>query len=221
MSSTNRPYRALRHRDYRRLVGSQLFSLIGSQMQTVALNWHIYLLTRSPLALGFVGLTRVVPIIAFSLWAGVVADRYDRRRIMIATQLSMTAVALALSGLTFAHCETLWALYGLNVLSAAAGSFDNPARHALLPRLVPAEGIRSRAALGGVEGRAPVGLPDAAHGLDDRSRLPRHVLFRFHAAAAGLRGPGPEGRREGLWHSRRGAGDRRSRRLDLRLVPPA
>ncbi len=132
------PYLALRHRDFRRLLASQLLSLVGSQMQVVALNWHIYLLTHSPLALGFVGLTRVVPIVVFSLWGGVVADRYDRRRIMIATQLSMTAVALALSGLTFARRETLWALYGLNFLSAAAGAFDGPARNSLLPRLVPA-----------------------------------------------------------------------------------
>ncbi|HKA35424.1 MAG TPA: MFS transporter [Thermoanaerobaculia bacterium] len=135
----NRPYRALRHRDYRRLVLSQLFSLIGSQMQSVAINWHIYLITRSPLALGFVGLTRVVPVIVFSLWGGVVADRYDRRRIMIITQLSMTAVAVALAVLTFSGKETLWALYTLNFLSAAAGTFDNPARNSLLPRLVPPE----------------------------------------------------------------------------------
>ena len=118
---------------------SQLFSLIGSQMQSVAINWHIYLITRSPLALGFVGLTRVVPVIVFSLWGGVVADRNDRRRIMIATQLSMTAVALVLAVLTLSGRETLWALYTLNFLSAAAGTFDNPARNSLLPRLVPPE----------------------------------------------------------------------------------
>ena len=93
------PYMSLRHRDYRRLLFSQLFSLIGSQMQVVAINWHIYLLTRSPLALGFVGLTRVVPIVLFSLWAGVVADRRDRRRVMIAAQIAMTCVALAARGL--------------------------------------------------------------------------------------------------------------------------
>jgi MFS family permease len=137
-SPSHPPYLALRHRDFRRLVVSQLLSLVGSQMQVVALNWHIYLLTRSPLALGFVGLTRVVPIIAFSLWGGVVADRYDRRRLMIWTQLAMTAVALALSGLTFANRETLWLLYALNFLGAAAGAFDGPARNSLLPRLVPA-----------------------------------------------------------------------------------
>ena len=61
---------ALAHRDYRRLIASQLLSLTGSQMQVVAINWHVYLLTKSPLALGFVGLTRVVPIIVFSLWGG-------------------------------------------------------------------------------------------------------------------------------------------------------
>jgi MFS family permease len=137
--AASRPYLALRHRDYRRLVASQLFSLVGSQMQTVGINWHIYLLTRSPLALGFVGLTRVVPIIVFSLWGGVVADRYDRRRVMIATQLAMTAVALALAGLTFARLETLWLLYSANFLSAAAGAFDGPARQSLIPRLVPPE----------------------------------------------------------------------------------
>lgn len=108
-------------------------------MQTVGINWHVYLLTRSPLALGFVGLTRVVPIIVFSLWGGVVADRYDRRRVMIGTQLAMTAVALALAGLTFARRERLWLLYCLNFLSAAAGAFDGPARQSLIPRLVPLE----------------------------------------------------------------------------------
>ena len=109
--------------------------MIGSQMQTVAINWHIYLLTRSPLALGFVGLTRVIPIIVFSLWGGVVADRYDRRRVMITTQLAMTGVALALAALTFSGRETLLLLYSLNFLSAAAGAFDNPARNALIPRI--------------------------------------------------------------------------------------
>jgi MFS family permease len=135
------PYLALRHRDYRRLILSQFLSITGSQMQVVAINWHVYLLTRSPLALGFVGLSRVLPIIAFSLWAGVIADRHDRRRIMIVTQLAMTAVALALAGFTFTGNETLWLLYGLNFLSAAAGAFDGPARQALIPRLVPARDL--------------------------------------------------------------------------------
>jgi MFS family permease len=140
-SASRAPYLALRSADYRRLILSQFFSLVGSQMQVVAINWHIYLLTRSPLALGFVGLTRVVPIIIFSLWGGVVADRYDRRRIMISTQAAMAAVALLLAVATWRRQETLWLLYGLNLLSAAAVAFDGPARQALIPRLVSAEDL--------------------------------------------------------------------------------
>jgi MFS family permease len=134
-----RPYVALRHRDFRRLVATQLFSSTGSQMQVVAINWHVYLLTRSPLALGFVGLTRVVPIIVFSLWGGILADRMDRRKLMATTQSAMTVVALALAAVTFLHRESLWIIYALNALSAAAVAFDGPSRQALLPRLVPPE----------------------------------------------------------------------------------
>ncbi len=107
-------------------------------MQVVAINWHVYLLTRSPLALGFVGLTRVLPIVVFSLWGGLVADRHDRRRVMIGTQMAMTAVALGLFGVTFARRESLWLLYGLSALGASAVAFDGPSRQALIPRLVPA-----------------------------------------------------------------------------------
>src|SRR6059036_4360316 len=95
-----RPYLALRHREFRKLWIAQLVSLTGSQMQVVAINWHVYLLTRSPLALGFVGLTRVLPIVVFSLWGGIVADRHDRRWIMFGAQSAMTLVALGLAGLT-------------------------------------------------------------------------------------------------------------------------
>lgn len=140
-AASRAPYLALVHRDYRRLIVSQLLSLTGTQMQVVAINWHVYLLTKSPLALGFVGLTRVVPIVIFSLWGGVVADRYDRRRVMIVTQIAMTAVALGLAAITFARRETLWLLYLLNALGAAAVAFDGPSRQALIPRLVPPEDL--------------------------------------------------------------------------------
>lgn len=116
---------------------SQLVSQVGSQMQSVALHWHVYLLTGSPLALGAVGLTRAVPTILFSLLGGVLADRRDRRLVMLAAQSGMTLVALALFGFTLAGRETLGALYALSALGAAAGAFDNPARQALIPRLVP------------------------------------------------------------------------------------
>jgi MFS family permease len=132
-----RPYHALRHAEFRRVWLSQLVSQVGSQMQSVALHWHVYLLTGSPLALGAMGLTRALPTALFSLWGGVVADRRDRRLVMLAAQSGMTLVALALAALTLSGRETLLALYLLNALGAAAGAFDNPSRQALIPRLVP------------------------------------------------------------------------------------
>ena len=144
---STRPYHALRHPEFRRIWISQLVSQTGSQMQSVALHWHVYLLTGSPLALGFVGLTRALPTILFSLWGGVVADRRDRRHVMFAAQSVMTVGALALAGLTVSHRETLLALYLLNALGAAAGAFDNPSRQALIPRLVPVADLPGALAL--------------------------------------------------------------------------
>src|SRR5437667_8597436 len=82
-------FSSLRHRDFRLLWMSQIVSVTGSQMQLAAINWHIYLLTRSALALGLVGACRAVPIILFSLAGGVVADVVDRRRLMAVTQSIM------------------------------------------------------------------------------------------------------------------------------------
>ena len=132
-----RPYAALRHRDFRRLALSQLVSMVGTQMQVVGLNWHVYLLTGSPLALGLVGLTRVLPIILFSMWGGILADRADRRRVMLWTQGTMALLSLTLAAVTLFGKDHVAILYLLNALLAAAGSFDNPARQALIPRLVP------------------------------------------------------------------------------------
>jgi MFS family permease len=116
-------------------------------MQVVALNWHVYLLTGSPLALGLVGLTRVVPIILFSLWGGIVADRYDRRRIMLVSQSAMAIFSAVLAVMTLRGHSTVAALYAMNALTGAASAFDNPARQSLVPRLVPAADLSSALAL--------------------------------------------------------------------------
>ena len=135
---SDRPYAVLRHRDFRLMWGSQLVSQIGTQMQSAALHWHVYLLAGSPLALGAVGLTRVVPLVVFSLAGGVLADRADRRRVLLASQSVMLLASALLAGLTLTGHTTLWTLYGLNAVLAAAAAFDNPARQAMVPRLVPA-----------------------------------------------------------------------------------
>ncbi len=142
-----RPYHVLRHRDFRLLWASQLVSLTGSQMQVVALNWHVYLLTGSPLALGLVGLTRVIPVVVFSLWGGIVADRYDRRRVMLVSQSALTVFSGLLALLTFRGQAGLAVLYAINAAAGAASAFDNPARQSLVPRLVPPADLPSALAL--------------------------------------------------------------------------
>lgn len=108
-------------------------------MQYVAINWHVYLLTKSALALGTVGLVRVVPIILCSLVGGVVADAVDRKRLMFVTQTVMLVSAVALAVVTWFGLTSVWPIYALTALAAAATAFDNPARQALMPMLVPAE----------------------------------------------------------------------------------
>ena len=108
-------------------------------MQSVAINWHVYLLTKSAFALGLVGLFRGVPIIVCSLAGGVVADAVDRKKLMIVTQTIMLVSAAVLTAATFAGLKSVWPIYLLSALSAAAQAFDTPARQALMPMLVPEE----------------------------------------------------------------------------------
>src|SRR5258705_5325104 len=89
-------FSSLRHRDFRLLWTGQLISVTGSQMQLAAINWHVFMLTRSPLALGGVGLVRVLPIVFCSLAGGVVADALDRKRLMFASQSVMLICAVLL-----------------------------------------------------------------------------------------------------------------------------
>ena len=133
---------ALRHRNFRLIWFGLLLSFAGSMMQNAALLWQVSLLAppdRKGLALGLVGLVKVVPIVIFSMISGVVADAWDRRRLMFATQIAATAVALALAILTLRGLTVLWPVYLLAALGAAVGAFDLPARNALMPNLVPRE----------------------------------------------------------------------------------
>ncbi len=117
----------------------QIVSVTGSQMQLVAINWHIYLLTHSALALGLVGACRALPIILCSLMGGVVADVMDRRRLMMATQTIMLTCSATLAVVTFSRLEKVWPIFLLTAIASAAWAFDTPARQALMPALVPAE----------------------------------------------------------------------------------
>jgi MFS family permease len=141
---------ALRHRNFRLLWIGLLVSFTGSNMQSAAILWHVSLLVapdQKGLALGAVGLVRVVPIVVFSMIGGVVADAWHRRRLMLMTQTAATMVALTLALVTGGGLITLPLLYGLTALGSTVGSFDLPARQALVPSLVPRQDLANALSL--------------------------------------------------------------------------
>lgn len=132
---------ALKHRRFTYLWLGQLISIAGTQMQIWALFWHINQLDKNPIALGGIGAARILPIILFSLIGGALADSFNRRTIVFATQTSAALLALTLGLLTqFGHI-TIWHIYAITALQAVALAFDGPARQALVPNLVPAKDL--------------------------------------------------------------------------------
>ena len=128
---------SLKNRRFFYLWLGQLLSIAGTQMQIWALFWHIRTLTDQPIALGGVGLARILPIILFSLVGGVIADSFDRRKILFITQFVAGFLALGLGLLTQFGQISIWLIYILTALQAVAIAFDGPARQALVPNLVP------------------------------------------------------------------------------------
>lgn len=121
-------------RDY--LFGS-FVSEIGNQMQVVAIAWQIYEMTRNPASLGLIGLANFLPILLFSLIGGLVADRVDRKKLLIVSQSCLGFLTFVLFGLTILQIITPWMIYLILFLHATASSFSLPARQAVLPSLVP------------------------------------------------------------------------------------
>src|SRR5436853_3159124 len=151
-------------------------------MQLVAINWHVYLLTKSPLALGAVGLVRVVPIILCSLLGGLVADAFDRKRLIIIAQSAMLLSAGVLSIVTASGLESVWPIYLLTAISSAAVAFDNPARQALLPTLVPTEDFPNAVSLGIVVFNSAMIVGPALAGLLLSARGPA-LVYGLNAAS--------------------------------------
>jgi MFS family permease len=169
------PLAPLKRRNFRLLWSGQLISMAGSMMQNAALLWHVSLLVppaHRGVALGLVGLVRVVPIVGFSLVAGVYADAHDRRRLMFITQTGMAVSSGILAWLTFVGVRTPWPIYVLAAITAAFSTFDNPARNSLIPNLVPREELPGAISLNSmvfqtasVAGPALGGLVIAAWGV--------------------------------------------------------
>ncbi len=144
------PFPALRHRDFTRLWLALGLSQLGTQVQSAALAWQLYELTKSPLLLGGLGLVRTVPLVLCALFAGVVADAVDRRRLLIATQSVMLLISAALAALTMLGQISAPSIYVLVALGGAASAFDDPARQALVAGLVPVESLGNAMSLNAI-----------------------------------------------------------------------
>ena len=128
---------ALKYRGFALIWSGLIVSMIGTQMQQWALFWHISQLSKDPIAVSIVGGVRFVAVLCFSLIGGLVADRYDRRKILFFTQATAMLIAVLLGLLTLFGEIQLWHIYLLTGIQAAAMAFDLPARQALVPNLIP------------------------------------------------------------------------------------
>jgi MFS family permease len=145
--------------NYRRYFLGQLVSLSGTWMQVVAEMWLVLQLTHSGLAVGVAAALQFTPMLLGGAWGGLIADRFDKRRLLIATQTAMALPALALLTLTVTHAIELWMLYGLIFARGAVNAVDNPARQAFLVELVGPDRLVNAVSLGSalVNGARTVG----------------------------------------------------------------
>jgi MFS family permease len=125
--------------DFVRFQAARLLTMLGIQMQSVAIGWQVYALTRRPLDLAWVGLAQFLPAASLSLVTGHAADRFERRRILMVCQASMAVLSLALFALAHTGTRRVGAIYAVLVAVGVARAFLQPANQALLPTLVPLE----------------------------------------------------------------------------------
>lgn len=130
------PLEAWRFRDFRLLCVGSFVSALGSQMVSVAIGWELYERTNSALDLGLVGLVQVIPILLLSLPAGQIADRFNRKRIVLMSQLLLSLCSLGLALLSYLQ-GPLPLVYGCLALIGVARAFNSPASTTLLPQTVP------------------------------------------------------------------------------------
>ncbi len=149
-----------------------LISNTGSQMQVWAIFWHLRLLSDDPIVVSGIGIAKFLPILIFALVGGLVADTFDRRKVVLFTQTCMILIAAVLGVLTYFNSIHLWQIYILVAIQGIAVSFDGPSRQSMVPNIVPrkdlpsAFGMQSIAAdIGAVVGPALCGLVIATLGL--------------------------------------------------------
>lgn len=138
-----RAFQVLRHRDFRLFWSAELVSVLGTQVQRVAIIWQVYELTGSAFQLGLLGLFRFFPVLIFGLAGGVIADQRDRRQTLLVTQLVLLATSGVLAATTAAGAISMPVIYGVTFFSAMVSSVAQPTRQALIPNLVPNRSLTS------------------------------------------------------------------------------
>jgi MFS family permease len=138
---------ALTHRNFRFFLLGQGVSLIGTWMQSVAQGWLVLTLTNSPFFVGLASGLGSLGVLAFTLYAGVVADRRDKRRLVVLTQSLSMVLAFALAALVWTHVVTVWHVLALATMLGIVNAFDIPTRQAFMVELVGKEDLMSAIAL--------------------------------------------------------------------------
>jgi MFS family permease len=146
-SAPERAFQTLRYRDFRLLWIAETVSIAGSYTQRAAMGWQIYKLTGSELDLGLLGLAKFLPVLLFGVVGGVIADRGDRKRTLLLSQVLLLAVAATLALLTYTDQITLWWIYLLAFLDGVFFSVAAPTRRALIANLVPRSSLPAAATI--------------------------------------------------------------------------
>lgn len=134
------PYAALRHPSYGCLLAGTVLASIGSEMQSVAVGWELWLRTGSPADLGFVGLVQFLPVLLLALPAGHLADRYNRKRLLLGAQVVRASAAVGLAALSWTQGPVGF-MYVCLLVGGIGQAFSVPARWALLPQTVPDQAL--------------------------------------------------------------------------------
>jgi MFS family permease len=171
-AATRRTFRSLRVRNYRLFFFGQLVSVSGTWMQQVAQDWLVLKLTNQALPVGVATALQFAPVLALGAWGGLVADRLDKRRLLLATQAAMASLALVLGTLTATGLVRLWMVYALALLLGCATAFDMPTRQAFVTEMVGPEHLTNAVGLNSavfnsarVVGPAAAGVLIAAVGI--------------------------------------------------------
>jgi MFS family permease len=146
-----RVFKAFTYPDFRLLWAGSFTSSVGTWMQTVAQNWLVLTMTGSASWLGFAAFLQETPFLLFSLFGGVLADRRDRRRILLLSQVVQLSSAFLLAGLIFTNHIQVWMILVLAVVVGFAQSFGGPAYQALVPTLVDREDLPNAVALNSIQ----------------------------------------------------------------------